>query len=286
MNKNKILNALMIFLVLALAVGATIGVTSIKKSQKGASLSETVTLSTTKPTTKAAKSGDVVLKDGKVISEESSDDITASKSDKITASKSDEITASKSDEITERTSVKTVNEKETKKTSKKVSTTKKTNTTTKSSKPTTTKSSKPTTTATEDVELKCTIEIRCDTILNNRQNLTPGKEAYVPSNGIILPRTTVYFEEGDTAFDVLKNVCDAYGIQIEYSYTPGYDSYYVEGINHLYEGNCGSQSGWMYKVNGWFPNYGCSSFKMESGDNMVWCYTCKGLGEDVGCYMN
>ena len=266
MNKNKILNALMIFLVLALAVGATIGVTSIKKSQKGASLFETVTLSTTKPTTKAAKSGDVVSKDGKVILEESSDDITASKSD--------EITASKSDEITERTSVKTVNEEETKKTSKKVSTTKKTNTTT--------KSSKPTTTATEDVELKCTIEIRCDTILNNRQNLTPGKEAYVPSNGIILPRTTVYFEEGDTAFDVLKNACDAYGIQIEYSYTPGYDSYYVEGINHLYEGNCGSQSGWMYKVNGWFPNYGCSSFKMESGDNMVWCYTCQGLGEDVG----
>ena len=38
----------------------------------------------------------------------------------------------------------------------------------------------------------------------------------------------------------------------------------------------------MYKVNGWFPNYGCSSYKLEDGDTIVWCYTCKGLGTDVG----
>ena len=32
-----------------------------------------------------------------------------------------------------------------------------------------------------------------------------------------------------------------------------YNSYYVEGIGNLYEFDCGSESGWMYKVNGWFP---------------------------------
>ncbi|MCM1288628.1 MAG: DUF4430 domain-containing protein [Clostridium sp.] len=138
---------------------------------------------------------------------------------------------------------------------------------------------------TEEAEPKvmtCTVQIRCDTILNNLEDLKPGKEAYVPESGIILGTATVEFTEGETAFDVLKRVCSYYGLQIEYSYTPLYGSYYIEGINYLYEFDCGSQSGWMYKVNGWFPNYGCSSYVMADGDTMVWCYTCKGLGEDVG----
>lgn len=128
----------------------------------------------------------------------------------------------------------------------------------------------------------CTIEIRCDTILNNMGNLTAGKEGYVPSNGTILATVQVGFEEGETVFEVLNRVCDSTGIQIEYSWTPMYNSYYIEGINHLYEFDCGAESGWMYKVNGWFPNYGCSSYVLDDGDVIVWCYTCKGLGADVG----
>ena len=128
----------------------------------------------------------------------------------------------------------------------------------------------------------CNITILCDTILNNMDNLTAGKEAYVPSNGVILDTSTVEFTEGETAFDVLKRVCDYTGIQLEYSWTPMYDSYYIEGINNLYEFDCGNESGWMYKVNGWFPNYGCSKYTLEDGDTIVWCYTCNGLGADVG----
>lgn len=128
----------------------------------------------------------------------------------------------------------------------------------------------------------CTIQIRCDTILKNMGNLAAGKERYVPSNGIILSTSTVEFTEGETVFDVLKRVCSYAGIQMEYSYTPMYESYYIEGINNLYEFDCGSQSGWMYKVNGWFPNYGCSSYELKDGDNIVWTYTCNGLGADVG----
>ena len=129
---------------------------------------------------------------------------------------------------------------------------------------------------------QCTITIRCDTILDNMDNLTSGKEAYVPSNGIILDTSTVEFTEGETVFDVLQRVCDYAGIQLEYSWTPMYDSYYIQGINNLYEFDCGAQSGWMYKVNGWFPNYGCSKYTLEDGDDIVWCFTCNGLGEDVG----
>lgn len=131
-------------------------------------------------------------------------------------------------------------------------------------------------------KLTCTITIRCDTILNNRSDLDPAKAIYVPDNGCILPVVELEFEKGETVFDVLNRACKQYGIQIEYSWTPLYDSYYIEGINNLYEFDCGYESGWMYKVNGWFPNYGCSSYTLTGGETIVWCYTCKGLGEDVG----
>ena len=128
----------------------------------------------------------------------------------------------------------------------------------------------------------CYITIRCDTILNNWENLDQEKAPYVPANGCILGRVQVEFSAGETVFDVLNRTCVNYGIQIEYRYTPMYGSYYIEGINHLYEFDCGPESGWMYKVNGWFPNYGCSSYTLSDGDDIAWLYTCVGLGADVG----
>jgi hypothetical protein len=115
--------------------------------------------------------------------------------------------------------------------------------------------------------------------------LTSGKEKYVPQNGVVLAEVSVSFEEGDTVFDVLKKVCKNKGIQLEYSYTPVYGSYYIEGINNLYEFDCGNLSGWMYSVNGTFPNYGCSQYQLSDGDVIKWLYTCD-LGTDVGHGMN
>lgn len=128
----------------------------------------------------------------------------------------------------------------------------------------------------------CTITIRCDTILNNMDSLNPDKAAYVPESGVILQPISVKFTEGESAFDVLKRVCETANISLEYSWQPLYDGYYLEGINHLYEFDCGDESGWMYKVNGWFPNYTISHYKLSDGDHIVLCYTCKGLGTDVG----
>lgn len=127
----------------------------------------------------------------------------------------------------------------------------------------------------------CTISIRCDTILNNWDNLDPAKAGYVPSDGWIL-YAELGFSEGETVFEVLQRACSDYGIQLEYSWTPMYGSYYVEGINNIYEFDCGYSSGWMYQVNGWFPNYGCSEYALSDGDNIVFSYTCEGYGADVG----
>ena len=134
----------------------------------------------------------------------------------------------------------------------------------------------------ESTENLCTITIRCDTIFDNVDSMEEAKLPYVPEDGVILPVITVEFTSGETVFDVLKRVCEASNLQIEYSWTPLYDSYYIEGINHLYEFDCGFESGWMYKVNGWFPNYGCSAYTLQGGEEIVWAYTCVGLGTDLG----
>ena len=118
----------------------------------------------------------------------------------------------------------------------------------------------------------------CD--LYDRDLLCDGPGSHGGVKGI-LKKTTVSFTTGESVFDILKTICGEKGIQISSKYTPLYDSYYVEGINQLYELDCGKNSGWMYSVNGTFPNYGASAYKPKDGDVILWVYTCD-LGNDVG----
>ena len=129
------------------------------------------------------------------------------------------------------------------------------------------------------------LTIRCDTILDNWDNLDPSLkyEKYVPEDGVILARTEYVLRKGDTVYDVLDRAIRHNQIQMECIYSQNYGSVYVQGINHLYEFSCGELSGWMYMVNGEFPNYGCSKYELKDGDEIIWCYTCD-LGRDVGCY--
>jgi hypothetical protein len=127
----------------------------------------------------------------------------------------------------------------------------------------------------------CTFSIRCDTILHNMDQFKKDKMSVLPKNGVILATTTVKFSEGESVFDVLKRVTEYKRIQMEFENVPLYNSAYIEGIHNLYEFDCGPLSGWMYKVNGWFPNYGCSRYVLKQGDVVNWVYTCD-LGKDVG----
>ena len=50
-----------------------------------------------------------------------------------------------------------------------------------------------------------TISIRCDTILQNYEDLAPAlqSEEFVPPDGVILPPTRYVLRPGDTVFDIL-----------------------------------------------------------------------------------
>ena len=131
-----------------------------------------------------------------------------------------------------------------------------------------------------------TISIRCDTVLANPDDLDPALKQgdYIPSDGVILPPTEYVLRPGDTVFDILDRAVRYNKIQMEYqgSDENSYGSVYIKGINYLYEFSCGPLSGWMYRVDGEYPNYGCSKYELKDGQNIEWIYTCD-LGEDVGC---
>lgn len=135
----------------------------------------------------------------------------------------------------------------------------------------------------ESKELTCTLAVRCDTILDNMSWLDKEKWELVPSDGVIFKEQTVEFYDGESVFDLLQREMKNSKIHMEFENTPMYNSAYIEGIGNLYEFECGELSGWMYKVNDWFPNYGCSRYQLKQGDKVEWVYTCN-LGIDVGGY--
>lgn len=131
-----------------------------------------------------------------------------------------------------------------------------------------------------------TLSIECKTVLENLSVLDPALKAgnFVPEDGVILPCTRYVLRPGDTVYDILSRAVRYNKIQMEYQGADknSFSSVYIKGINYLYEFSCGPLSGWMYTVNGIFPQYGCSKYALSDGDRIEWVYTCD-LGRDVGC---
>jgi len=125
--------------------------------------------------------------------------------------------------------------------------------------------------------MTCSLEIVCQTVTDRIGQTGAG----LPEDGVIFPASQVKFSRGETVFDVLQRSCRTAGIPLEYSYTVAHSGYYVKGIAGLRELAFGPESGWQYRVNGWYPNYGASAYELLEGDVIVWAYSCDG-GADLG----
>ncbi|WP_405343090.1 DUF4430 domain-containing protein [Ruminococcus sp.] len=122
-------------------------------------------------------------------------------------------------------------------------------------------------------DFTATLSIRCDTIkdLEKKNNM-------VPDNCIILDTTEFTASSGDTVYDVLQNAVRSYRILIDNRGSDG--AAYIAGIDGLYEFDYGDLSGWMYRVNGDFPDVGCQSYTVREGDKIEWLYTTN-IGKDL-----
>ncbi|MEK5467814.1 DUF4430 domain-containing protein [Paenibacillus sp. FSL R7-0210] len=98
-------------------------------------------------------------------------------------------------------------------------------------------------------------------------------------HGVILAAAQYEIKKGESVLDLLKRITRAQKIQMEFQGSKAFA--YVEGIDNLYEGDHGAESGWMYKVNGEFPSKAAGSWIVEPGDTIEWLYTLD-LGKDLG----
>lgn len=132
-----------------------------------------------------------------------------------------------------------------------------------------------------EAENLITLCVRCDVLCSDASGLDPEKLELVPQNGILFEAESVAFTPGESVFDVLNREMRTQKIHMEYVASPLYGTAYIEGIGNLYEFDAGDLSGWMYRVNGEFPRFGCSKYTLKSGDRVEWLYTCD-LGRDIG----
>lgn len=125
----------------------------------------------------------------------------------------------------------------------------------------------------------CILSVSCKTAAAKGMAAQERWRGIVPADGVILASTEVEFRHGEMVFDVLKSTLRGQRIQMEFNGFLGMQ--YVNGIHNLYEFDGGPDSGWMYCVNGWYPNYGCGQYLVREGDIIEWDYTCD-LGRDLG----
>ena len=125
------------------------------------------------------------------------------------------------------------------------------------------------------------LSVHCETILNNMSLLDKEKHELIPPDGVVFPTMEVTAYEGESVFNVFQREMKRARIHMSFRNTPVYNSAYILDVNNLYEFDAGELSGWMYKVNDWYPNYGCSRYQLNPGDVIEWVFSCD-LGRDVG----
>ncbi len=85
----------------------------------------------------------------------------------------------------------------------------------------------------------------------------------------------VEISKGETVLDLTKRVLNRKNI--DYVDRSGY----IASIDGQGEMDKGPESGWMYSVNGEFPDVGAGVVKVKNGDYIKWLYTMD-LGKDLG----
>ncbi len=108
---------------------------------------------------------------------------------------------------------------------------------------------------------------------------TVTQSIVISSNEVPLSATKTEINDEDTVLEVLIKVTKEKGIQMDYRGVGS--SAYIEGIANVYEFDRGQGSGWMYRINGVFPDRGAGAINVQDGDVIEWLYTTD-LGKDLG----
>ena len=118
----------------------------------------------------------------------------------------------------------------------------------------------------EPATITVTVSVLCTLAVGN-PNLNPG--VTVPSDGVMVSGLSLELTPGQTAFDALSQT----GLALDYTGSPSRKNVYLRGIGGLYEKDCGPSSGWVFSVNGAYPNTSCSKVALSDGDVVSFQFT-------------
>lgn len=124
------------------------------------------------------------------------------------------------------------------------------------------------TTTRQQSEANVSLLISCKTAVDYGIRERPGYSGIIPENGIML-NVSVKLENGDTVMTLLVRTLRENNISLNKQ------GDYIRGIGGLNERDCGGTSGWLYSVNGVFPNSSMAGFKLSDGDSVNISYSVK-----------
>ena len=110
---------------------------------------------------------------------------------------------------------------------------------------------------------------------NSTDKITAYIKVYDPKGQTYLQKKSFSVEKGTNAYELLCKT----GLKIETENTAY--GIYIKSIEGLGEFDAGQKSGWMYSVNGEFPDLSLDSYKLASGDFVELIYT-RAYGTDIG----
>ncbi|ONI47219.1 hypothetical protein AN643_04800 [Candidatus Epulonipiscioides saccharophilum] len=134
----------------------------------------------------------------------------------------------------------------------------------------------------DDEQINVTFNIDCNVLLEDENIKKIGfwKRFGLPKKADIYSSNNIDIEEGETVFDLLVRICEENEIELDYSKSLFTRVAHVESIAEIDQSFAGKQSGWIYKVNGEYPNYSPSEYELKNGDVVEWVYTCD-YGRDL-----
>lgn len=129
--------------------------------------------------------------------------------------------------------------------------------------------------------LRVTVSADCTAALSNMELIAEyvNPRDVIPSDGVVIKQCEVALQEGSSAFDALTAAAREQHVRVDY--TGSVYGTYVRCIGYIQEFSFGELSGWLYKVNGEFPDVSAAYFTLNEGDVVEFVYTCS-LGSDVG----
>ena len=131
-------------------------------------------------------------------------------------------------------------------------------------------------------DITVTVLAECSAALDNMGSIDErvNTAAVIPADGVVLAYCEVPLPEGATAFDALALAARQQKVRVDGSGTVY--GVYVSAIGHIAEFGFGDMSGWLYSVNGEYPEASCGEYRLHDGDAVEFHYTCGyGAGMEV-----